>query len=104
MVGNCGELTGGMVLLPDALLDDGRLDVAVVSPENLGQWIGMAARVLAKRDDGGQSLDRVSGEDITVRVDPPQLCEVDGDVLTEAAEIRFVVQPSSLVVRVGEAP
>jgi diacylglycerol kinase family enzyme len=101
VVGNGGELTGGMVLLPDALVDDGRLDVARVSPESLGHWIGLAARVLAKRDDG-QSLERVSGQDITVRVDPPQLCEVDGDVLTEASEIRFVVQPGSLIVRVRE--
>jgi diacylglycerol kinase (ATP) len=99
MVGNCGELTGGMVLLPDALVDDGRLDVARVSPETFSQWIGVAARVLAKRDDG-QSLERISGQDITVRVDPPQLCEVDGDELTEASEIRFVVQPGSLIVRV----
>jgi len=100
VVGNCGELTGGMVLLPDARVDDGRLDVATVSPESLSQWIGMAVRVLTKRDQG-QSLERVSGQDITVRVDPPQLCEVDGDVLTEAAEIRFVVQPGSLIVRTG---
>ncbi len=99
VVGNCGELTGGMVLLPDAVVDDGRLDVASVSPESLSQWIGVAARVLGKKDDG-HSLERISGEDITVRVDPPQLCEVDGDVLTEAGEIRFVVHPRSLIVRV----
>lgn len=101
VVGNCGELTGGMMLLPDALFDDGRLDVATVSPESLTQWIGVAARVLANRDDG-PALERVSGRDITLKVDPPQLCEVDGDVLTEASTIRFVMQPSSLVVRVEE--
>lgn len=100
VVGNCGELTGGMVLLPDAVVDDGRLDVAIVSPETLGQWIGVAARVLTGRDDG-PTLGRASGRDITVRVDPPQLCEVDGDVLTEASELRFVVQPRSLTVRVA---
>ncbi|WP_028644358.1 diacylglycerol/lipid kinase family protein [Nocardioides sp. URHA0020] len=99
VVGNCGELTGGMVLLPDALIDDGRLDIATVSPESLTQWIGVAARVLAKRSDG-PSLERDSGSDLVIRLDPPQLCEVDGDVLTEAASVRFVVQPGSLVVRV----
>lgn len=98
VVGNCGELTGGMVLLPDALIDDGLLDIATVSPESLTQWIGVAARVLANRDDG-PSLQRDSGRDITVRLDPPQLCEVDGDVLTEARVLRFVVQPGALVVR-----
>jgi diacylglycerol kinase family enzyme len=100
VVGNCGALTGGMVLLPDALIDDGLLDVATVSPESLTQWIGVAARVLANRDDG-PALERGNGRDITVRVDPPQLCEVDGDVLTEATTLRFVVQPGALAVRVG---
>jgi len=101
VVGNCGELTGGMVLLPDALVDDGQLDVATVSPESLTQWIGVAARVLTKRD-GGPSLERVSGRDVTLDVDPPQLCEVDGDVLEVASRLRFVVHPDSLVVRVSE--
>ena len=101
VVGNCGELTGGMVLLPDALLDDGRLDIATVSPESLTQWIGVAARVLANRDDG-PALERSAGVDVELTVDPPQLCEVDGDVLTEASTIRFVLQPRSLVVRVSE--
>ena len=106
VVGNCGELTGGMVLLPDALLDDGRLDVATVSPESLAQWIGVAARVLADRADG-PALERSSGRDVTVTVDPPQLCEVDGDVLDEASTMRFVIEPDALVVRVsqdGEEP
>lgn len=101
VVGNCGELTGGMVLLPDALLDDGMLDVATVSPESLTQWIGVAARVLANRDDG-PALERTSGCDVTLSVDPPQLCEVDGDVLTEASRLRFVLQPDALVVRVAD--
>lgn len=100
VVGNCGELTGGMVLLPDAEVDDSRLDVATVSPESLTEWIGVASRVLSNRGDG-PSLQRDRGRDLTVRVDPPQLCEVDGDVLTEAGRLRFAVQPACLVVRVG---
>lgn len=100
VVGNCGELTGGMVLLPDAEVDDARLDVATVSPESLTEWIGVATRVLADRGDG-PSLQRTRGRDVSVRVDPPQLCEVDGDVLTEAGRLRFAVQPACLVVRVG---
>ena len=96
VVGNCGELTGGMVLLPDAEVDDALLDVATISPESLREWVGVASRVLAKRGDG-PSLQRDRGRDLTVVVDPPQLCEVDGDMLTEASRLRFVVQPSCLV-------
>ena len=100
VVGNCGELTGGMVLMPDAVVDDGLLDVATVSPESLTQWIGVAARVLGNRGDG-PSLQREQGRDLLVRVDPPQLCEVDGDVLSVAGRLRSVVQPAALVVRVA---
>jgi diacylglycerol kinase (ATP) len=39
-----------------------------------------------------------------MRVNPPQLCEVDGDVLTHAGRLRFVVQPGCLVVRITSAP
>ncbi len=99
VVGNCGELTGGMVLLPDAVVDDGLLDVATVSPESLTQWIGVAAKVLGNRGDG-PSLQREQGHDLMAGLDPPQLCEVDGDVLTMAGRVRFVVQPASLLVRV----
>ncbi|MFD7159517.1 diacylglycerol/lipid kinase family protein [Kribbella sp. NPDC059898] len=102
VVGNCGELTGGMALLPDAELDDALLDVATVSAESLTDWIGVASRVLLDRGDG-PSLQRDRGRELTVRVDPPQLCEVDGDVLTEASELRFMVQPACLLVRVERA-
>jgi diacylglycerol kinase (ATP) len=87
------------VLLPDAEIDDALLDVATVSPESLTQWVGVVARVLFKRGDG-PTLQRDRGRDFSAVVDPPQLCEVDGDVLTTAGRIRFAIQPASLVVRV----
>jgi diacylglycerol kinase (ATP) len=74
--------------------------VATVSPESLTEWIGVTSRVLTHRGDG-PSLQRDRGRDLTVRVEPPQLCEADGDVLTEAGRLRFAVQPAGLVVRVA---
>lgn len=100
VVGNCGELTGGMVLLPDAAIDDGILDVAVLTPSGLIDWLGVAARVLTGRESDGPSLDRRRGHDVTLRAEPPQLTEVDGDVLEKAGELRLVVQASCLTVRV----
>lgn len=37
--GNCGKLQGGIQLLPQAVIDDGMLDVLIVSPKNLGSPI-----------------------------------------------------------------
>ncbi len=100
VVGNCGELTGGMVLLPDAEVDDGLLDAVVLTPSSLTQWLGVAARVVTERAGDGPSITRLRGRDLLLRTDTPQLCEVDGDVLTEAGALRLVVQPAGLQVRV----
>lgn len=99
VVGNCGALTGGLVLLPDAVMDDGLLDVATLTPENLAQWVGVASTVLRRQGDDGPSIERRQGRDVVVSVDPPQRVEVDGDVLEAAARVRIVVEPESLVVR-----
>lgn len=100
VVGNCGELTGGMVLLPDAQIDDGVLDLAVLTPQGIAGWLGVATRVLTGREDGGPNLHRRRARDLALRVEPPQLTEVDGDVLRRAREVRLVVQPACLEVRV----
>lgn len=100
LVGNCGELTGGMVLLPSAEPDDDQLDVAVLTPSSITQWVGMAARVIARRESDGPSIDRSVGRSVHLRATPPQPVEVDGDTLDDAATVRAVVQPSALVVRV----
>ena len=100
VVGNCGELTGGMVLLPDALLDDGRAGRRHRQP---GEPHAVDRRRRPRprqprRRPGARADQRVRRH---AGVDPPQLCEVDGDVLTEASSIRFVLQPDALVVRVS---
>ncbi|TIC83019.1 diacylglycerol kinase family lipid kinase [Nocardioides sp. GY 10127] len=101
VVGSCGELTGGVVLLPDAEVDDGCLDVAVLTPQHLLHWFGTAARVLTGRRKDGPALERSRAKVVHLRSERPEPCEVDGDVLGEATETLFVVQPSALDVRVG---
>lgn len=45
IVGNCGTLTAGILLLPDARPDDGRLDVVLFRPKGFWQWTLIGSRL-----------------------------------------------------------
>ena len=101
IIGNCGRLLGGLVLMPDARVDDQRLDVVIASPKGFVGWAPVIARALTRRRKGHPTLDhKVCGE-IHVRTDRSLPVQVDGDVIAEASEITASVLPASLTVRVA---
>jgi diacylglycerol kinase (ATP) len=99
LIGNCGKLTGGINLMPDAEPDDGTLDVVVIAPRGLAAWVSVAARVLTKSERTTQNLDRYRCQSIGVRVDHEQKVELDGDIIGEARHVEVEVQPRALIVR-----
>ncbi|HYH73377.1 MAG TPA: diacylglycerol kinase family protein [Nocardioides sp.] len=106
LIGNCGKLTGGINLIPDAEPDDGTLDVVVIAPKGLTAWVAVAARVLSKSERTTQNLDRYRCQSLGVRVDHEQKIELDGDIIGQATHIEVEVQPRALIVRTetGRAP
>jgi YegS/Rv2252/BmrU family lipid kinase len=52
VVGNVGSLQGNVRLLPDAVPDDGVLDVAVLAASGWTGWLRLAADVLLRRKTG----------------------------------------------------
>ena len=48
MIGNVGFLQAGMPLIPDAAIDDGKLDVVLLYPRRFLSWLPLAVRVLTK--------------------------------------------------------
>jgi diacylglycerol kinase (ATP) len=99
VIGNCGKITGGIDLLPDAEPDDGMLDIIVLAPRGLGQWVSVAGRVLTKSDRTTAHLSRYRGTCTEVSVDDPQRVQVDGDIIGEARRVTCEVQPRALIVR-----
>ena len=100
VIGNCGKLTGGLVLMPDAKLDDGWLDTVVLSPRGLVGWVAVAGRVITRRQDGHQRVDHARCKKVHVRTDRPIEVQLDGDTLGEARALTAWVDPLSLTVRV----
>ncbi len=100
IVGNCGELTGGVRLLPDAEVDDGWLDIVVVSAGGVVSWAAVAAAVLTRSRRGHPVVEHFRCREVEIRAEDPQQVQLDGDPAGEARVLRARVEPLSLVVRV----
>lgn len=99
VVGNCGELTGGVALLPDAAVDDGILDVVVAAPRGVLGWAAVLFDVLTRRHRGHPGLQRHVGERFTVEADRAVAAQIDGDVVGPRRGLRARVDPDALTVR-----
>ncbi len=100
VVGNTGTLVGGLALMPDAAIDDGRLDVVSLAPKGLLGWVAIAARVVTRNRRGSRRIEHWQAGEIVVTSDVAQPAQVDGDLIGEARELRAWVDAGALVVRV----
>lgn len=103
LAGNCGRLTGGIQLMPDAVVDDGELNVVAITAKGIYGLAGAATHILAKKPESHAQLDRYTARRLEVHVEDPQLVEIDGDVIGEANRSLIEVEPRSLIVRVSTA-
>lgn len=118
MVGNVGLLTGDVVLLPDAEIDDGVLDLVALRPDGLVGWAQVFFRVLVEHrvmrrqpdstwlplnKGGAKRLDSLRyrrGQRFDVRLSEPEPFELDGDEMGEVVGFSMGVEAGGLVVRV----
>lgn len=111
LIGNCGKLPGGVVLLPDAVLDDGWLDVAAIDTRvGLLGWTQLFGEVALQRfgvrtrlPNKAGRIDHARSREVRVRTRDPQQIQVDGDIIGLAYEISARVDPLALRVRVAGA-
>lgn len=100
IVGNCGELTGGVQLMPAAQVDDGWLDVAVVAPRGVVGWGAVVATVLSRSRRGHPVVELFRCRRVEIRAEKPLHVQLDGDPTGKARVLRAQVEPLSLRVRV----
>lgn len=109
LIGNCGKLPGGVILLPDAVLDDGWLDVAAIDTRvGLLGWTQLFGEVALQRfgvrtrlPNKAGRIDHARSREVHVRTRDPQQIQVDGDIIGRAFEISARVDPLALTVRVA---
>ena len=121
LVANCGMLQAGMVLLPDAVIDDGLLDVMALRAKGAIGWAKAGAvlaqhtvrhRLSALRRGGGSSheperhetrpVDFRQGVGVTARIlEKPAAFQIDGEDCGTVAEFSARIKRRGLAVRVA---
>lgn len=107
IIGNCGELTGGLALLPDAEPDDGWLDIVVVAPRRFVEWGAVVFTVLSRarlrkvrRPSSRTVVRHYRCRSVEIRAEKPLAVQLDGDPAGDARTLRASLDPGGLLVRI----
>ena len=113
IVGNCGTLTAGMLLLPGAKPDDGLLDVVGLRPRAKGGWTsigyGLASnrfmhrtwfgRLLARFLPASRTLRYAQFRRIRLEFAEPEEIQLDGDPFGQVTAATLGIAERSLTLR-----
>jgi len=113
IVGNCGTLTAGILLLPAARPDDGILDAVAFRPAGWFGWtkVGYAltlnrffartrfGRLLARVLPTSRALRYTRARTLRLTVDTPERVQLDGDAFGEVVAVTLTTDHHGLVLR-----
>jgi diacylglycerol kinase (ATP) len=114
ILANCGSLPGNVLLLPDAVLDDGLFDLLMARPGGFLGWIRVAVKIawtngvirrtktgrdLAGEQKNDKDVHYNTGTAFTARFDRAEEIELDGDGFGKAAAFRAWIEPGALRVK-----
>ena len=99
---NLGKIQGGVPILPDAVPDDGQLDIAVLKTRTVGDWVGVATRILVRSHKPGPDVDTFRAHKVEIRCDRAQPVQFDGDTVEPTDRLDLEIDPSSLTLAVPE--
>ena len=100
VVGNVGFLQAGLPLLPDATLDDGRLDVVLINPARFLHWLLVVVRVITRGKKLDETVNRMTGRKVVIRASAEIPRQIDGDAIGAGHEITCECLHGKLLVRV----
>ena len=104
LLGNVGDLFGGVTVFPDAQPDDGRLELGVVTAEGVVQWARTLARTAAGDPTRSPFVRATSARSVKVRLDRKVRYELDGGDRTKVKTFEVEVEPGALRICVPRRP
>jgi diacylglycerol kinase (ATP) len=103
LLGNVGDLFGGVTVFPDARPDDGQLEVGVVTAEGVVQWVRTLARTAVGDPTRSPFARATKARSVEVRLDRKVRYELDGGDRTKVKAFKVEVEPGALQLCVPPA-
>jgi len=98
LLGNLGDVFGGVEVFPDARPDDGMLELGVCTAEGLVQWARTLART-AVGDPGKSPFIRVTkARKVKVGLDRKVRYELDGGDRSKVRSFKVKIEPEALTL------
>lgn len=100
MVGNCGKVQGGLEIFPDAKVDDGLLDIAVLAPHHgkLG-WLSVLAGIIGRGKSRDTAVEYFQGKTVEITLEHNDDYQLDGDHEGEGKQVLMTMEPGALTLR-----
>jgi diacylglycerol kinase (ATP) len=98
LVGNVGELFGGIEVFADAQPDDGKLEVGVLTSEGRVQLVRAAARTAIGSAEKSPFVRVTQAQSVRVKLDRKVRYELDGGDRKKVKSFKVEVEPEAITV------
>jgi YegS/Rv2252/BmrU family lipid kinase len=102
LVGNMGDVIGGLSAFPEARPDDGRLNVGVITADGWLDWARTLGKTAVKRAASSPFVETTTARKVDVRLGTKTRYELDGGDRSKTKRLRFRVHPGAITVCVPE--
>lgn len=98
LLANCGSLQAGMVLVPSARFDDGRLDTVLFSPRHAWDWARIVAKTVTRSSAELPVMQVRQGRTALLESPEPMPFQIDGDALGKVVRVEAGIRAGAVRV------
>jgi diacylglycerol kinase (ATP) len=100
LVGNVGTITGGLIAFEHAEVDDGILEIGVVTAASRLAWLRVLGRLVTKRPERSPMVRLTRGTALDVHFARKFVYQLDGGARPATEDLHVGIEPGAITVRV----
>ena len=103
LLGQMGTLTSGLVAFPNAVPDDGQLEVAVITADTWTHWLRVLYRLISGHPERSPLARTTRGSTVDIALDQATPYELDGSPRKAKKRLRASIEPAAITVCVANS-